>query len=354
MPRLLAPAGMALLLAAGALAAPAAAERLQLGRRTYFLHVPEGVSRPALVVWCHPGNGRAQPEFDWLLQTSRVLGSGNVVFLAPQAASTRWTMASDEDFVLEVIEKAVAEHGVDRGKILLGGHSSGAIFTYALGLAHPRRFHALFPNAGRLEVRRPPATEAGQGPLIYILHSSDDNVVPFFRATQARDTLRRLGYAVSFFEDRQGHNLGPQTVGILDALVQILERFPPSTARLFGGFHGLRVLTRPADALLLRSAPGQQPGEPRPVADPAPWIRALLETSRYLEAPVAASTGEPTLTLRLRGEEAELEVRLGLDSRRIEVVLDERTVGIAGVDPATDGLWRLVSGEAGQGGRGSG
>ncbi|MEE8525705.1 MAG: PQQ-binding-like beta-propeller repeat protein [Thermoanaerobaculia bacterium] len=148
------------------IAMPAAAERGKLDGRVYYLHVPPAAEQPALFVWFHADDGRAKRDLKWWRRNAPAFGGA--ILLTPRAAGSGWSTAADERFVLDVIDQVATEHGVDRDRIVLGGHASGAGFVHELSDKHPGRFQILDSEHGLgtaalrqlAEILRPPDASA--------------------------------------------------------------------------------------------------------------------------------------------------------------------------------------------------
>ena len=73
------------------------------------------------------------------------------VALYPQVleqTSRGWTDSGTEEFVLELIERALRTFDVDRNRVFLAGHSMGGYGTWTLGARHADLVAGLAPSAG--------------------------------------------------------------------------------------------------------------------------------------------------------------------------------------------------------------
>ncbi len=59
-----------------------------------------------------------------------------------------WTDSGTEEFVLELVDRAVRSYGVDPDKVYFIGHSMGGYGSWTLGAHHADRVAALAPSAG--------------------------------------------------------------------------------------------------------------------------------------------------------------------------------------------------------------
>jgi predicted esterase len=174
--------------------------------RVYYLHVPaKRLSTPRLFVWLHPASGNAQPQFTWWLR-SRLFNTGTIL-LAPQAKAIGWSNVNDESFLVDLIAQVMKEYNVPAGHVYLGGHSSGAGFTWYYGLKHQDLFAALFPACGVWHAGFAREKEE-YAPDIYIYHSRNDPVIPFSHSQEASETLIAKGFTVKLIEDSEQHSIG--------------------------------------------------------------------------------------------------------------------------------------------------
>ncbi|HXV58076.1 MAG TPA: hypothetical protein VD704_09425 [Gaiellaceae bacterium] len=110
------------------------------------------------------------------------------------------------------LDAALAEHGVDPRRTVLGGFSQGAVMSYALGLASSRpRPAGILALSGFV-----PAVEgfeldlAGRAGLpVSISHGTYDPVIGVEFGRAARDLLTGAGLDVAYREDPVDHQIAP-------------------------------------------------------------------------------------------------------------------------------------------------
>jgi predicted peptidase len=161
----------------------------------YGLSVPEGYEesregpRP-LVLVLHPG-GRSEYYGSSFMQqvVEPALRSWRAVIVAPDVPDRSWATVGSERAVLGLIQHAFQQHAIDRGRVLVTGFSMGGGGSWYFAARHPELFTGAIVMAG----------SAGGADLealsvpIYLIHSPDDEVVPFaaaedaYRALAARD-----------------------------------------------------------------------------------------------------------------------------------------------------------------------
>lgn len=122
------------------------------------------------------------------------------------------------------VDAALADAGVDPGRLVLAGFSQGAVMAHALGLARSRtRPAAIVAMSGF--VPRVDGFEldlAGRAGLpVSISHGALDPIIGVEFGRDARDRLTAAGLDVSYREDPVGHTIAP---GALTQARQVLER----------------------------------------------------------------------------------------------------------------------------------
>ena len=139
-----------------------------------------------------------------------------------------WNAKSDESYLTKVIAHVVETYKVEPTRVYLGGHSSGAGFTWYYGLKNQKTFAALVPAAGfwhdRLVSKKEEPT-----PEVYIYHSENDDVIPFSHAERAQATLKEKGFAVTLVKDTRKHGLGPKLQSLVKAVLAKTPKRAPAS-----------------------------------------------------------------------------------------------------------------------------
>ncbi len=203
------------LLASAAWAQPIARPRIDQtvfelpdGRRmTYAIAVPRDRDptepRP-LVLALHPG-GRAPyygSRFMWQV-VEPALRDWRAIIVAPDVLARRWDNDESENAVLSLLESVLTTHAIDRTRILVTGFSMGGMGTWYFATRHADLFTGAIPMAAS---RRDNSLD-GLGTMpIHVIHSPQDEVVPFGPAAETVEQLRRHGHPVALIEvDGAGH-----------------------------------------------------------------------------------------------------------------------------------------------------
>jgi predicted peptidase len=168
------------------------------GRMPYAVSIPRGYdprgSHP-LVLALHPGGPRTTYYGAMFMQQIVARGVEDLapIIVAPDCPSKSWTEPAAEQAVMALVEGVLKEYAVDRKRILIAGFSMGGRGTWFLGSKHPELFTAAIPMAAA----------PGDQPLdalaklpTFVIHSRDDEVMPFAGSERAVGELQRLGARV--------------------------------------------------------------------------------------------------------------------------------------------------------------
>jgi predicted peptidase len=165
----------------------------------YGLAVPGGydASRPRpLVVALHPGGGGAPYYGDGFMRSVFLPGLRDLapVMIAPDVPARSWTDPRSEQAVMALVSAISGEFAIDPRRVLVVGFSLGGSGTWYLSSRHSDRFTGAIVMAGRSE--QPPA-DLAKIPT-FVIHSRDDEVVPFAQAEARVRALERLERPVGF------------------------------------------------------------------------------------------------------------------------------------------------------------
>lgn len=210
-------AGLVLLLSTAAVATAAAQKVVKetldygIGRRTYYLFVPEQVSRPAqdrsasealapLIVLLH-GSGRDGKSL--MDKWAPLAKKEGIILAAPDALNPRgWSMRDDgPDFIHTLVELLRVQHEADPRRMYLFGHSAGAVYGLSLAVLESEYFAAVAVHAGALNPSIGPYLERAPRKLpIGIWIGTNDDRFPLAAVRATRDTLTGEGFPVQFNE----------------------------------------------------------------------------------------------------------------------------------------------------------
>jgi predicted peptidase len=166
----------------------------------YGLAVPADYNasspRP-LVIALHPGGGAGIPYYgDRYMRSIFVPGLRELgaITIAPDVPARAWTDAPAEQAVMSLIKAVRDEFAIDQRRIIVVGFSLGGSGTWFLSARHPDLFTAAIVMAGRTEE---PLASLAKIPT-YVIHSRNDEVVPFAQAEQRALALEKMGRRVRF------------------------------------------------------------------------------------------------------------------------------------------------------------
>ena len=116
------------------------------------------------------------------------------------------------ELVAQWLDAALAEHGVELSRTVIGGFSQGAVMSYALGLGRGRPAPAgilalsgFIPRVERFELDL-----GGRAGLpVAIGHGTLDPIIGVEWGRQARELLEDAGASVMYREARIGHSVEP-------------------------------------------------------------------------------------------------------------------------------------------------
>jgi len=164
----------------------------------YAISVPDDYDGSAsdprpLVLSLHPG-GRAPYYGSSFMQSivEPALRSWGAVIVAPDVPDRSWATPRSEGALLALVEHVLGEYAIDLERVLVTGFSMGGRGTWYMAARHPELFTGAIVVAGS-----PGAEEvAGMATPLYLIHSPDDEVVPFGPAEEAYRVLAERGHPV--------------------------------------------------------------------------------------------------------------------------------------------------------------
>jgi predicted peptidase len=188
------------------------------GTLTYAISVPRGYApqRPVpLVLVLHSG-GERFPHYGrefmrFLIQPA--LDSLGAVMIAPDCPSDSWTDPAAEEAVVGLVRHTIESFAIDRRRVLVVGYSMGGRGTWFMASRHGDLFTAAIPMAASSDGA--PIDLLGRVPT-YVIHSHDDEVVPFAPADQLVKQLQSMGRPVRLEALRNSTHF--EMAGYIDAL----------------------------------------------------------------------------------------------------------------------------------------
>ena len=164
--------------------------------RTYRTYVPQGLAKgaPLVVVMHGSGENGARIRISTGYGFERLADEHGFAVVYPNAYNGYWDVCTiaedvsanglnidDVGFLTGMVDKLIAEIGVDPGRVFAAGSSRGGFMAFRLALEAPSRFRAVAAVSANV-----PSPEnfkckpAGQGtPSVMIMNGTDDPLVPF-------------------------------------------------------------------------------------------------------------------------------------------------------------------------------
>ena len=166
----------------------------------FAISIPRGddgqVPRP-LVLALHPG-GQRMPYYGAAFVeqvVARGLESLQAIIVAPDCPTQSWTDPIADRAVMALLDQVLADHRIDRRRILVTGFSLGGRGTWFMAARHAEFFTAAIAMAASTgdETLESLATIP-----TYVIHSRDDEVVEFAPAEKVVKELKQLKRTIEF------------------------------------------------------------------------------------------------------------------------------------------------------------
>lgn len=168
--------------------APAAAETVRLGDRSYRIDLPANPQGAPIIIGLHGGGGSAD-QFARSSGLSRPANRQGYAVIYPEGTgraatwnggyccgSAQRNRVDDMAFLDAVIADATRRFGLNPERLYLTGMSNGAIMAETYAARHPGRVRAVAGVAGTMDTGR--IRVKGPVPLLHI-HGTADAMVPY-------------------------------------------------------------------------------------------------------------------------------------------------------------------------------
>jgi predicted esterase len=181
-------------------------ERIVLRNRTYqfSLYVPASY-RPSesygLVVCLH-GAGFSGDAY---IERWQPRLNDHYILVCPSYPMGAWYTRRAEDLVLAVIREVERRYHIDPDRVFLTGMSNGGIGAWLIGMHHAPLFAGIAPMASGLDDVLFPFLENLRSTPAYIIHGSQDEVMPVELSRKLDEALDHLGYPHVYREHERTH-----------------------------------------------------------------------------------------------------------------------------------------------------
>jgi len=166
---------------------------------TYGLALPAGYDeapdtpRPLILVLHPGGRGRYYGRSFMQQIVEPGLRRWGAILVAPDVPDRNWSSDESNRAVMALLEHLLAEHAIDRARILVTGYSMGGRGTWFLAARNTDFFTGAIPMAASPASQR---LEALSSMPIHAIHSADDEVVAYEPAAEAIRRLEAMGGTV--------------------------------------------------------------------------------------------------------------------------------------------------------------
>ena len=171
-----------------------------VGEVLYGISIPSrydpGQPRP-LVVALHPG-GERMPYYGSAFMRQVIVPGLNFldpIVIAPDCPTRAWTDPMADRAVMALVQHTIESYAIDKRRILVVGFSLGGRGTWFMSSHHADLFTAAIPMAAATGDE--PIDRLATIPT-YVIHSRDDQVVPFGPAERNARQLEKLGRPIRF------------------------------------------------------------------------------------------------------------------------------------------------------------
>jgi polyhydroxybutyrate depolymerase len=157
-------------------------------RRTYILHVPAKVARPAPLVFVFHGGGGRPQAIERRSGIDELAEQNGFIAVYPAGAARQtgrgssWNIgtangngASDVDFIRAILRDVEKTAPIDRSRIYATGVSMGGVFTYRLACEMSDTFAAIAPVSATMAQ---PACKPDSPVAVLHIHGQDDDRIP--------------------------------------------------------------------------------------------------------------------------------------------------------------------------------
>lgn len=127
------------------------------------------------------------------------------ILACPTYPAGAWFTRRAEDLVLATVQTVQQRYRIDPNRIFLSGMSNGGIGAWLIGMHHASLFAGLAPMASGIDDVLFPFLENLRTTPVYIIHGSQDQVMPVELSRKLAGELKNLGYPFIYREHDRTH-----------------------------------------------------------------------------------------------------------------------------------------------------
>ncbi len=168
----------------------------------YTIAIPDGYTDEEmgpLVVVLHWGwQGEMTPFFgkDILIKLAEpALRELKAIVVAPDCLYKDWANPESESAIKELVRYLQGGYNIDANQIVIMGYSKGGQGTWYLAARNQELFSMALPMAGRPQ---PDSADVAWKNPLYVIHSRDDEIVPYQDAERLVRELKKKAITIEF------------------------------------------------------------------------------------------------------------------------------------------------------------
>ena len=171
---------------------------------SFALFVPENYqpSRSYGLVICLHGAGFTGEAY---LDRWKVRLGDDYILACPTYGMGAWWERGAEELVLATMRTVWSRYRIDRDRVFLTGMSNGGIGAWIIGMHHADLFAGLAPMASGIDDVLYPFLSNLRTTPVYMIHGSQDEVMPVRLSRELATELTRLGYEFVYREHDRTH-----------------------------------------------------------------------------------------------------------------------------------------------------
>lgn len=142
--------------------------------------------------------------------------NNNYIVVCPTIISGSWQSQIGEEVVIELVKEIKRSYNIDDDKVFITGISMGGHGTYLMTIFHPDMFAGASPIAGAINFDKDAhLLENCSSVPFYIIHGSQDELIPVSYSQKISEKLKSLGFDVTYIEHNLVRESGPVRTGHL-------------------------------------------------------------------------------------------------------------------------------------------